>query len=199
MAIELSNLPYPVNALEPYITEKTLIFHHDRHHATYVKNTNALIQGTPLADKNLTEIILTAASDTVLTGLFNNAAQCYNHEFYWNSLTPKEQPIPPELEQLLIRDFGSVDAFKKSFRDAAAGQFGSGWAWLVVDKDHHLKIITTGNAGTPITSPQLTPLLCIDVWEHAYYLDYQNKRADYLDAVINHLLNWTFALTNLNK
>ena len=199
MTIQLPNLPYEMNALAPYISEETLTYHYGKHHAAYVKNTNNLIMGTPLADKNLTEIILTAASDTVLTGVFNNAAQCFNHDFYWKSLTPKKQEMPLELEELLIRDFGSVEAFKKDFHAAAAGRFGSGWAWLVADRDNHLSILTTGNAETPLTRPSVKPLLCIDVWEHAYYLDYQNRRPDYLSAVIEHLLNWNFAFENLNK
>ena len=199
MAIQLPNLPYEMSALAPYISEETLTYHYGKHHATYVKNTNDLIIGTPLADKNLEEIILTAAADTVLTGLFNNAAQCFNHDFYWKSLTPKKQEIPPELERLLIRDFGSVENFKKDFQKAALGRFASGWAWLVADRENHLSILTTGNAETPLTQPALKPLLCIDVWEHAYYLDYQNRRADYLSAVIEHLLNWAFALDNMKK
>jgi len=193
MAIQQPKLPYEMNALEPYISAKTIEFHYGKHHATYVKNANNLIEGTPLADLSLPKIILTAASDTVLKGLFNNAAQCFNHEFYWNSLTPKKQGIPSELEGALVRDFGSVEGFKKAFHAAALGQFGSGWAWLVADRDNRLEIITTGNAETPLTKPACRPLLCLDVWEHAYYLDYQNRRADYLTAVIDNLLNWDMA------
>ena len=199
MTVELPKLPYDINALSPYISAETLMYHHDKHHATYVKNTNALIEKTPLADKNLAEIILTAAADTVFTSLFNNAAQCYNHEFYWNSLTPARPDIPEKLKKYLIRDFGSTEGFKKAFYTAALGQFGSGWCWLVQDKQENLKIITTTNAETPLTKPDIRPLLCVDVWEHAYYLDYQNKRTDYLSAVIEHLLNWPFAAKNMIK
>ena len=197
--IELPDLPYEMNALEPYISERTISFHYGKHHATYVQKTNDLIQGTEFADKSLKELILISASDTVLTPLFNNAAQSFNHDFYWKSLTPEKQQISLKLEEALIRDFGSVDAFKKAFIEAATGQFASGWAWLVADNEDRLKIITTSNAGTPLTHASLRPLLCLDVWEHAYYLDYQNKRPDYLKSVVDNLLNWDFALENYEK
>lgn len=197
--IELPVLPYEMNALEPYISERTLSFHYGKHHAAYVQKTNDLIQGTEFADKSLKELILIAASDTVLTPLFNNAAQSFNHDFYWKSLTPEKQQISLKLEEALIRDFGSVDAFKKAFVEAATGQFASGWAWLVADNEDRLKIMTTSNAGTPLTHASLRPLLCLDVWEHAYYLDYQNKRPDYLKSVVDNLLNWDFALENYEK
>lgn len=197
--IELPNLPYEMNALEPYISERTMSFHYGKHHAAYVQKTNDLIKGTEFADKSLKELILIAASDTVLTPLFNNAAQSFNHDFYWKSLTPTKQQISLKLEEALIRDFGSVDAFKKAFIEAATGQFASGWAWLVADNEDRLKIITTSNAGTPLTHASLRPLLCLDVWEHAYYLDYQNKRPDYLKSVVDNLLNWDFALENYEK
>jgi Fe-Mn family superoxide dismutase len=199
MMIELPVLPYEMNALEPYISEKTLSFHYGKHHKAYVQKTNDLINGTEFADKSLKELILISASDTVLTPLFNNAAQSFNHDFYWKSLTPTKQEISFELKQALIKDFGSVEDFKKVFADAAAGQFGSGWAWLVADNKDNLKIITTSNAGTPLTHASLRPLLCLDVWEHAYYLDYQNKRADYLKALIDNSLNWEFALKNFKQ
>lgn len=197
--IELPVLPYEMNALEPYISERTMSFHYGKHHATYVQKTNDLIQGTEFADKSLKELILIAASDTVLTPLFNNAAQSFNHDFYWKSLTPVKQQISMKLEEALVRDFGSVDNFKKEFVEAATGQFASGWAWLVADKDDRLKIMTTSNAGTPLTHASLRPLLCLDVWEHAYYLDYQNKRPDYLKSVVDNLLNWDFALENYER
>lgn len=197
--IELPNLPYEMNALEPYISERTMSFHYGKHHAAYVQKTNDLIKGTEFADKSLKELILIAASDTVLTPLFNNAAQSFNHDFYWKSLTPTKQQISLKLEEALIRDFGSVDAFKKAFIEAATGQFASGWAWLVADNEDRLKIMTTSNAGTPLTHASLRPLLCLDVWEHAYYLDYQNKRPDYLKSVVDNLLNWDFALENYEK
>ena len=199
MTIQLPELPYSKDALSPYISAKTLMYHHEKHHATYVKKTNDLIKGTALADKSLPDIILTAAADTVLSNLFNNAAQCYNHEFYWKSLTPTKPNIPEKLERALIRDFGSVESFKEALKIAALNQFGSGWCWLVQNKEEKLQIITTGNADTPLIKPDIKPLLCIDVWEHAYYLDYQNKREDYLSAVIEHLLNWHFATENIEK
>ncbi len=199
MTVTLPELPYPENALEPYISARTVSFHYGKHHATYVKNTNDLIAGTDMETQSLREIIFRAASDAIYTPLFNNAAQCYNHSFYWLSLTNKEadKVVPPELLEKLNADFGSVDAFKSQFKKAAAGQFGSGWAWLVQGVDGHLKIITTGNADTPLVHPEMKPLLCVDVWEHAYYLDYQNARAVYLDEVIEHLLNWRFAAKQL--
>jgi len=199
MSIQLPELPYDINALSPYISAETLAFHYGKHHATYVKNTNDLIAGTPLADKSLIDIILTAAADTVFTSLFNNAAQCYNHDFFWKSLTPAKPNIPKKLENTLIRDFGSVEIFKKEFQKAALSQFGSGWCWLIQNKEGKLQIMTTGNADTPLTKPDVKPLLCIDVWEHAYYLDYQNKRADYLSAIIEHLINWHFAAENMEN
>jgi len=199
MTIQLPDLPYDKGALSPYISAETLTFHHDKHHATYVKNTNDLIADTPLADKSLTDIILISAADTVLTPVFNNAAQCFNHEFYWESLSPVKQEIPEILEKMIIRDFESVAGFQKAFHQAAASHFGSGWCWLILGKEGTLQILTTANADTPLTKPDAKPLLCIDVWEHAYYLDYQNRRADYLTAVIENALNWHFAAKNLTR
>ncbi len=196
--IELPPLPYAEAALEPYISEETISFHYGKHHAGYVKTANELIAGTDLVDKSLEDIILTAASDTVYTKLFNNAAQVYNHNFYWNSLTADEadKKIPPELEAKIIADFGPVEALKAELKKQALAQFGSGWTWLVLDGDK-LKVVNTSNANTPLTAPTQKPLLCIDVWEHAYYLDRQNLRAAYLDGVIDHALNWAFAAQNL--
>ncbi len=202
MTIKLPELPYAMNALKPYISEKTLSFHYGKHHATYVKNTNDLIAGTPFENKTLNEIILTAASDDIYATLFNNAAQCWNHEFFWNSLTNQAENkiIPEPLAQKLTEDFGSIDAFKAALKKAALARFGSGWAWLILDQDdNRLKIVTTGNADTPLTRQNQKPLLCIDVWEHAYYLDYQNVRGDFLSAVIDNLLNWKFAIDNLHN
>ncbi|MBR6412711.1 MAG: superoxide dismutase [Alphaproteobacteria bacterium] len=197
MTIQLPNLPFDVASLSPFISAETLAFHHGKHHATYVKNTNDLIVNTPLADKSLKDIILISAADTVLTPVFNNAAQCFNHEFYWKSLSPLKQDIPEILAKMIIRDFGSVADFKHALHQAATSKFGSGWCWLTLNKEGELQILTTGNADTPLTKPDLKPLLCIDVWEHAYYLDYQNRRTDYLWAVIDNLLNWQFATENL--
>ena len=199
MTVQLPELPYEIDSLSPYISTETLMYHHGKHHANYVKKTNDLISGTSLAGKSLPDIILTAAADTVLTTLFNNAAQCYNHEFYWKSLSPLRPEIPEKLKNTLIRDFGSVEMFKREFQTAALNQFGSGWCWLVQNKEDKLQIITTSNADTPLIKPDIKLLLCIDVWEHAYYLDYQNRRADYLSGLIEHLLNWHFASENMEK
>ena len=202
MTIQLPDLPYPMHALEPYVSERTLSFHYGKHHATYVKNTNDLIAGTPLENKSLRDIILSAAGDDIYTSLFNNAAQCWNHDFFWHSQTnnPAEKVIPTTLAQKLADDFGSVDAFKTAFKKAALARFGSGWAWLVLDTDdNRLKVVTTGNADTPVTHQNWRALLCLDVWEHAYYLDYQNARGDFLSAVIDNLLNWKFAADNLQN
>ena len=198
MTIKLPILPYDITSLSPFISSETLAYHYGKHHANYVNNTNNLIQNTPLEHKSLEEIILISASDSIFTSLFNNAAQCYNHEFYWKSLTPSPQKISKSLEELLIQNFGSLNDFQKNLYHMALNLFGSGWCWLVATSPTDLKIITTGNAQTPLTLPNSKPLLCIDVWEHAYYLDYQNKRADYLNAVIDNLLNWSFAEENLN-
>ena len=199
MTVQLPELPFSLDALTPFISAETLAFHHGKHHATYVKNTNDLIAGTPLADKDLKDIILISAADTVFTSVFNNAAQCFNHEFYWKSLSPVKQNPPPLLEEIIVRDFGAVQDFKKALHQAALGRFGSGWCWVILNKEGVLQIITTPNADTPLTKPDLRPLLCMEVWEHAYYLDYQNRRADYLWAVIDNLLNWEFAAENLMR
>lgn len=195
--IEMKKLPFEMNALEPYISERTLSFHYGKHYATYVKNTNDLIAGTDLENAALEDIVSAAAGEASLKGLFNNAAQAWNHEFFWNSLTEKEEnkTIPEPLMRQILKDFGSLSVLLEEFKKAAVAQFGSGWAWLVFDKDK-LKIVSTGNAFTPLTTDEMVPLLCIDVWEHAYYLDYQNRRADFVDGVLNHCLNWAFAAQN---
>lgn len=197
MAITLPDLPYPKNALEPYISQKTLEFHHGKHHAAYVNNTNNLILGTSLEKADLETIIKESANDSQKVGIFNNSAQVWNHTFYWNSIKPKGGGEPSKtLLDKIISDFGSFDNFKNEFKQAAATQFGSGWAWLVLDpSDKKLKVMKTPNADTPIVKG-LKPLITIDVWEHAYYLDYQNRRPDYIDTFINHLINWEFALKN---
>ena len=191
--IELPKLPYHFNALEPFISEKTLHFHYEKHHAGYVATTNTLIKGTELEGKSLEEIILTAASDTVYMKLFNNAAQVWNHTFYWNSLTPNHQKHLPsqELVEQINKDFGSMEELQNLLIEKGLNQFASGWVWLVAENGN-LKVITTSNADTPLARPNLTPLLCLDVWEHAYYLDYQNLRKDYLTCVVQNLLNWEF-------
>ena len=194
--LTLPALPWAENALEPFISAKTISFHHGKHHKTYVDNLNGLVAGKPEADMSLEAIVKGAAGDPAKAGLFNNAAQTWNHTFYWNSLRPKsDAKVPAELAGRIDAAFGSYDAFKKAFGDAAMGQFGSGWAWLVAEGGK-LKIVKTPNAENPLTTAA-TPLLTLDVWEHAYYLDYQNKRPDYVAAYLDHLVNWDFAAANL--
>jgi superoxide dismutase, Fe-Mn family len=191
----LPPLPYPDNALDPVISANTLSFHYGKHHKTYVDNLNKLIAGTELEDLSLEEIIASVAGKADKTGIFNNAAQVWNHTFYWNSLTPKGGGEPPAaLKQKIEDSFGSVEACKKELATAATTQFGSGWAWLVQDGDK-LLVSKTGNADLPLTKG-IKPILTIDVWEHAYYLDYQNRRVDYVNAVLDKLINWGFAADN---
>ena len=191
----LPPLPYADNALDPVISAHTLSFHYGKHHKAYVDNLNKLIAGTPLADLSLEKVIAEAAGKADKVGIFNNAAQIWNHTFYWKSLSPKGGGEPPSaLKQKIEAAFGSVDNCKKELATAATTQFGSGWAWLVLDGDK-LKVVKTANAELPSTSG-LKPLLTIDVWEHVYYLDYQNRRPDYVNAVLDKLVNWGFAEAN---
>ena len=191
----LPPLPYADNALDPVISANTLGFHYGKHHKTYVDNLNKLITETDLADLSLEEIIRSTAGKADKTGIFNNAAQVWNHTFYWNSLSPNGGGEPPAaLKQKIEASFGSVEACKKELVAAATTQFGSGWAWLVKDGDK-LQVTKTSNADLPLTKG-MKPLLTIDVWEHAYYLDYQNRRVDYVNAVLEKLINWGFASDN---
>jgi superoxide dismutase, Fe-Mn family len=191
----LPPLPYGDNALDPVISANTLGFHYGKHHKTYVDNLNKLIAGTELADLSLEEVITATAGKADKVGVFNNAAQVWNHTFYWSSLSPNGAGEPPAaLRQKIEASFGSVDACKKELATAATTQFGSGWAWLVKDGDK-LQVTKTSNADLPLTKG-LKPLLTIDVWEHAYYLDYQNRRVDYVNAVLDKLINWDFAVDN---
>ena len=192
------SLPYNANALEPYISERTVLIHYGKHHAGYVKKMNAMIKGTVYADLDIETIIQKSYGNAGEAGIFNNSAQVFNHTFYWKSMKPGGGGEPTGiLAEKIQADFGSYYAFKKAFADAALSQFGSGWAWLAKDaEDDKLKIIKTSNADTPIAQG-LTPLLTIDVWEHAYYLDYQNRRADYVNTYLEHLVNWEFAEANL--
>ncbi|MCG9884073.1 MAG: superoxide dismutase [Cyanobacteria bacterium] len=195
MTYDLPALPYGYDALAPYISKQTLEFHHDKHHAAYVANYNKAIAETPHADRAIEDVIVEIAKDPSAAGLFNNAAQAWNHSFYWQCLTPGGggEPSGP-LADKIAADFGCFDEFKGQLKTAAATQFGSGWAWLVLDGGT-LKVTKTGNADTPIAHGQ-TPILTIDVWEHAYYLDYQNRRPDYIGDVVENLLNWNFAADN---
>lgn len=196
MAINLPELPYAKDALAPYISANTLEFHQGKHHKTYVDNLNKLIAGTDLEAKSLEEIIKIAAKDPAKAGIFNNAAQSWNHSFYWKCLKPQGGGAPTgAIAAKINATFGSHDKFVEELKNAGATQFGSGWAWLVLDGSD-LKITKTPNADTPLAHGQKA-LLTIDVWEHAYYLDYQNRRPDYLAAVIQNLINWDFVNANL--
>ena len=192
----LPPLPYAENALDPVISANTMSFHYGKHHKGYVDNLNKLIAGTELEDLPLEKIILETAGKADKTAIFNNAAQAWNHAFYWKSLTPTGGGEPPAaLKKKIEASFGTLDACKKELASAATTQFGSGWAWLVLDGDK-LKVVKTGNADSPLTKG-MKPLLTLDVWEHAYYLDYQNRRADYVTAILEKLINWKFAADNL--
>jgi Fe-Mn family superoxide dismutase len=194
--ITLPPLPFADNALDPVISANTLGFHYGKHHKAYVDNLNKLIAGTPLEGASLEKIILESAGKPDKAGVFNNAAQVWNHTFYWHSIKPGGGGTPPAaLAKLIERDFGSLDNLKKELATAATTQFGSGWAWLASDNGK-LVVSKTSNAELPMTKGQKA-LLTIDVWEHAYYLDYQNRRPDYANAVIEKLLNWQFAAENL--
>ncbi len=190
-------LPYAENALEPVISVRTVSFHYGRHTAAYFDNANKLAAETPLAGEPLEKVFLEAARDPKLAGLFNNAAQAWNHAFYWQGLKPGGGGEPTgRLARAIEKSFGGFEACRKALAEAAVTQFGSGWAWLVADGTGTLRVIKTGNAGNP-TQEGLTPLWVIDVWEHAYYLDYQNRRADYVAGVLEKLVNWDFVSGNL--
>jgi len=194
--IVLDPLPYADNALEPIISANTLRYHYGKHHLAYVDNLNKLLAGTEYAELSLEKIIAGTAGKVDKSAIFNNAAQVWNHTFYWHSLKSKGGGEPPAaLKQKIEDSFGSVDACKKELASAAVGQFGSGWAWLVLDGGK-LKVVKTANAEIPLTTG-MKPILTVDVWEHAYYLDYQNRRADYVNAVLDQLINWEFALENI--
>jgi len=196
MAINLPNLPYGKDALAPYISANTLDFHYGKHHKAYVDNLNKLITGTDLQEKPLEEIIKIAAKDSAKAGIFNNAAQIWNHSFYWQCLKKSGGGTPTgTIGTKINAAWGSYDKFAEELKNAGVTQFGSGWARLVLE-GNQLKITKTANADTPIAHGQ-KPLLTIDVWEHAYYLDYQNRRPDYLSAVIQNLINWDFVNKNL--
>ncbi len=196
MPFDLPALPFAPEALEPHISAKTFSFHHGKHHQAYVTNLNGLIGGTELENKTLEEIITTTANDPSHAGIFNNAAQIWNHSFFWQSLSPKSTAPRGELAQRLNDSFGSLENFKEQFKQAGVTQFGSGWAWLVVTENGKLEIVKTANAMTPLAMG-LKPLLTCDVWEHAYYLDYQNRRPDFLQAFLDHLINWDFAQSQI--
>ncbi|MBK9115744.1 MAG: superoxide dismutase [Betaproteobacteria bacterium] len=192
----LPPLPYADNALEPVISANTISFHYGKHHRTYVDNLNNLVKGTEFEGAALEKIIAETAGKADRAAIFNNAAQIWNHTFYWHSLRANGGGKPTgKVAQMIEASFGGYDNFRKELSATTVSQFGSGWGWLVVDGGA-LKVVKTGNAEVPFTKGQ-KPLLTIDVWEHAYYLDHQNKRAAYVDAVIDRLLNWEFANQNL--
>jgi Fe-Mn family superoxide dismutase len=196
MTITLPELPYPKDALAPYVSEKTLEFHHGKHHNAYVVNANKLLEGTDLAQEAPETIIKKIAGDSSKVGIFNNVAQAWNHAFYWRCMKPGGGGLPTgAIAQKINADFGTYQKFCDEFKNAGATQFGSGWAWLVL-KDGRLQVIKTSNADMPIAHG-LKPLLTVDVWEHAYYLDYQNRRVDYLQAFVEKLINWDFVNTCL--
>lgn len=196
--IELPPLPWAEDALEPHISAKTIGFHYGKHHRAYADNTSKLVKGTPFENLSLEEIIRKAAGDPKTQGLFNNAAQVFNHTFYWRSMKPAGGGEPQgELAERIKAAFGSFAGFKEEFSKAAATRFGSGWAWLVA-QEGRLKVTSTGNAETPITQGQV-PLITIDVWEHAYYLDFQNRRPDYIASFLEYLADWDFAEKNLAR
>jgi Fe-Mn family superoxide dismutase len=196
--IELPPLPYAPDALAPVISAQTMSFHYGKHHKAYVDNLNKLVAGTEHADTPLEKLIATVAGKADKAGMFNNAAQVWNHTFFWNSMKPGGGGAPTgAIAKAIDGAFGSYENFKKEFTNAAVTQFGSGWAWLVADKGA-VKLVKTPNAETPLTQ-SVTPLLTIDVWEHAYYLDYQNRRPDFVGAVIDKLINWDFANANLAR
>ncbi|OAN13629.1 superoxide dismutase [Photobacterium jeanii] len=192
MAFELPALPYAINALEPHISQETLEYHHGKHHNTYVVKLNGLVEGTELAEKSLEEIIKTSTG-----GVFNNAAQIWNHTFYWHCLSPNAGGEPTgEVADAIAKSFGSFEEFKAKFTDSAINNFGSSWTWLVKKADGSLDIVNTSNAGTPLTEEGITPLLTVDLWEHAYYIDFRNVRPDYMNAFWA-LVNWEFVAKNL--
>jgi superoxide dismutase, Fe-Mn family len=193
VAFTLPDLPYPKDALAPYMSAETLDYHHDKHHLAYVETGNKLVQGTGLEGKTLDEVVVASFKDPKLKKLFNNAGQHWNHLHFWKWMKPKGGgAIPGELEKRLVADFGSLDEFKAKFVEGGVGQFGSGWVWLIEDAGK-LAIMQTPNGENPLAHGKKTVLGC-DVWEHSYYIDYRNKRADYLKAWIDSLVNWDYAL-----
>ncbi|TAJ82379.1 superoxide dismutase [Reyranella sp.] len=192
----LPPLPYADDALAPVVSANTISFHYGKHHKAYVDKLNELAAGTDYAELSLEDVIKKSAKDEKGKAIFNNAAQIWNHTFYWDSMSPKGGAPTGKIKAALDDSFGGLDAFKAAFKAAAVGQFGSGWAWLVKGKDGKLKIETTANADTPIAHGG-TPLLVADVWEHAYYLDFQNRRPDHIQAWLDKLANWSFAEKNL--
>lgn len=198
MAFELPPLPYDYSALQPYMSAQTLQFHHDKHHQAYVTKLNELVAGSELEGKSLEEVVKASFGKAEKQGVFNNAGQHWNHILFWEWMAPQgSRAIPSELEKRLVADFGSVENFKKEFTAGGVAQFGSGWVWLVEDGGK-LSIMKTPNAENPLAHGKNTLLGC-DVWEHSYYLDYQNRRPDYLNAFLDHLVNWETVAVRLQE
>jgi Fe-Mn family superoxide dismutase len=192
MEHKLPDLPYAIDALQPHISKETMEFHYGKHHQAYVTNLNNLVKGSEFEKAALEEIVKRAPAG----GIFNNAAQVWNHTFFWHSMKPGGGGQPGgKLGDAINRKWGSFEAFKEAFGKSAVGNFGSGWTWLVKKPDGSVDIANTSNAGTPLTGTD-TPLLTVDVWEHAYYVDYRNRRPDFVGAFLNHLANWDFAAKN---
>lgn len=196
MSVPYPDLPYPKDALEPHISARTFEFHYGKHHKAYVDNANKMLEGSELAGKDLVTIIQAAAKDPAKKGLFNNTAQAWNHAFFWQCMKKGGGGKPGgRIAERITADFGSCEKFAEAFKNSGATLFGSGWAWLV-EKGGKLEIMQGANAETPVAQG-IKPLLVVDVWEHAYYLDYQNRRPDFLQAFIDHLINWDFVNANL--
>ena len=197
MAFTLPNLPYPEDALAPHISSQTMQFHHGKHHATYVKKLNSLVEGTSYEGKTLEQVIKESHGKKDDQAIFNNAAQSWNHTFFWHSMSPDGGGDPKEAAAEVLQELGGLAKFRDAFLKAATGQFGSGWAWLILDGGKP-KVVATPNAMTPIAENHV-PLLTCDVWEHAYYLDYQNRRETFVAAFLDHLVNWNLVAAQLKK
>jgi|TARA_B100001939_G_scaffold185743_1_gene159973 Fe-Mn family superoxide dismutase len=197
MSFELPSLPYANDALAPYMSAETLDFHHGKHHQTYVTNLNNLLKDNELQGASLEDIVVKSSKDTSMAGIFNNAGQHWNHILFWQCMKPNGGgSIPSELEARLNSDFGSIDQFKEAFIQAGTTQFGSGWAWLAIDNGK-LVVTKSANASNPLVDG-MKPILGCDVWEHSYYIDYRNKRPDYLKAFLDSLVNWEFVASQLD-
>jgi len=197
MAFELPSLPYEKDALAPYMSSETLDFHHGKHHQTYVTNLNNLVKDSDMQDASLEDIVVKSSKDSSMAGVFNNAGQHWNHILFWQCMKPNGGgAMPSELENRINSDFGSIDQFKEAFVQAGTTQFGSGWAWLAIDNGK-LVVTKSANASNPLVDG-MKPILGCDVWEHSYYIDYRNKRPDYLKAFIDNLVNWEFVTSQLD-
>lgn len=200
MPFKLMELPYARDALAPYMSEETIDFHYGKHHRKYVENLNSLIGGTRYEDDTLKNIVEDTFAKSDKKDIFNNAAQVWNHDFFWHSMSPPEKSkISSSLLKYIVRDFSSLEEFEAEFIELAQKLFGSGWVWLALDSDKKLKLIKTPNAMNPIAAGESRPLLTCDVWEHAYYLDYQNRREDMVKGFLRNLVNWDFVERNLDS